>query len=574
MALYHTHRPQDFDSIVGQTHIKETIKNQIKTNKVAHAYLFSGPRGVGKTTTARVLAKAANCIEKKEKEAEPCNQCEACNEIMRGNSIDVIELDAASHTGVDNVRENIIENAQFKPTKLKKKVFIIDEVHMLSTSAFNALLKTLEEPPEHVIFVLATTEKHKLPETIISRCQRFDFKKIPYEEMKAHIESIAKLEKVKLDKEVIDRIINKGDGCARDAVSLLDQLLATGEKNISTEIAQVVLPTSNVSEILKFVENLLAKDSQACLDQINQTLESGANLNQFAHDIIEILRNLLVIEATGDSNHTGLDLSKEANQQMNELKDKISKSELVFLLDLFIKRKSEIKSAPIPQLPLELAVVEWCNGETRDNEQGTINKQQETNSEQLSVNQPSAPARQSLGLQTMAGGDHPKGDSEQKLEAQTNEQQIENQKLRTKNQEPGTENQELKTEIKEKISLKEKVKKIVVNKEPNFSLETAKEAWEECIKKIEAHSPSLVFVLKLAEVLEVQGSDLGIKVQYSFHKDKLEEKQTLPKIQEVLSEILDTKVKLKISVQEGEPEQKNVQELQDLTSAFGGEIVG
>ena len=211
MALYLKYRPQDFSSIIGQEHIVKTISNQIIHNKINHAYLFSGPRGVGKTTLARVIAKAVNCENRQDKNFDPCNQCSSCQEITHSRAIDVIEIDAASHTGVDNVKENIIDNVQFKPTKSKYKVFIIDEVHMLSTSAFNALLKTLEEPPEHIIFILATTELHKLPATIISRCQRFAFKKIPHETMNKHLENIAKAEKIKITKEVLERIINNSN---------------------------------------------------------------------------------------------------------------------------------------------------------------------------------------------------------------------------------------------------------------------------------------------------------------------------------------------------------------------------
>src|SRR3989338_4041792 len=184
MALYHVHRPQDYEELIGQEYIVQTLSNQVASGKIAHAYLFSGPRGVGKTTTARILSKAVNCTNRKDSESNPCNTCTSCQEITAGNSIDVIEIDAASNTGVDNVRTNIIDNAQFRPTKSKYKIFIIDEVHMLSTSAFNALLKIMEEPPAHVIFVLATTELHKLPETIISRCEHHNFKK-PKEELLA-----------------------------------------------------------------------------------------------------------------------------------------------------------------------------------------------------------------------------------------------------------------------------------------------------------------------------------------------------------------------------------------------------
>ena len=189
-TIYRKYRPQKFSEVTGQEHIIKTIAGEIASGQIAHAYLFSGPRGTGKTTTARLLAKALNCEKRSEGNSEPCDNCLSCEEITGNRSIDVIEIDAASHTGVDNVRENIIDNAQFKPTKSKYKIFIIDEVHMLSTSAFNALLKTLEEPPAHVIFILATTELHKLPSTIISRCQRFNFHKIPTEQMRARLNAL------------------------------------------------------------------------------------------------------------------------------------------------------------------------------------------------------------------------------------------------------------------------------------------------------------------------------------------------------------------------------------------------
>src|SRR3990167_8442184 len=226
MALYHKYRPQKFADVIGQDHIVKTLSQQIVSNTLAHAYLFSGSRGLGKTTVSRLLAKAINCTSRVEGSAEPCEQCTMCIAITNSRSIDVIEIDAASNTGVDNVRENIIENVQFQPTQAKYKVFIIDEVHMLSTSSFNALLKTLEEPPSYVVFILATTELHKLPDTIMSRCQRFDFKRLSSGDLKKQLEKIAKLEGVSIEPEVIQKIIHKSDGCDRDAVSILDQLLS------------------------------------------------------------------------------------------------------------------------------------------------------------------------------------------------------------------------------------------------------------------------------------------------------------------------------------------------------------
>ncbi|MEK7625199.1 MAG: DNA polymerase III subunit gamma/tau, partial [Patescibacteria group bacterium] len=256
-TLYRKYRPQSFADVTGQDTIVQTLQNEIAANKLSHAYLFSGPRGVGKTTLARLFAKAVSCEKRKDGQFEPCNDCQACNQINRGRHIDIIEIDAASQTGVDSVRENIIENAGIMPTVLKYKIFIIDEVHMLSTSAFNALLKTLEEPPAHVIFILATTELHKLPATVISRCERYTFKKITFDKMLARLKNLCKAEKVKVDKEVLERIVYKSDGGLRDAESLLGQILSLNLKEIRVEDAQIVLPLSSSETIIRYLKSIV-----------------------------------------------------------------------------------------------------------------------------------------------------------------------------------------------------------------------------------------------------------------------------------------------------------------------------
>jgi len=524
MALYRKHRPQTFASIVGQEHIVQTLSNQVATSKVAHAYLFSGPRGVGKTTTARILAKAINCPERKEGTSEPCNQCNLCNEISSSASIDVIEMDAATHTQVANVRENIIENAQFRPTKSKYKVFIIDEVHMLSTSSFNALLKTLEEPPAHVIFILATTEKHKLPDTIISRCQRFDFKKIPYETMKKYLEAVAKAEGIKVEKEVVDRLINKSDGCARDAISLLDQLMATGEKEITSSTASLLLPTANVEETLVFVTALIERDAKTCLTHINQLVSDGVNLPQFAHDVIELLRVMLVSKANSQTRMLGLDLSDKVKKELKSSEFRVQSSELVMLIDLIIKRRAEIKSAPIPQLPLELAVIEWCDDRmTHDTDNMTQDK----------------------------NGNEKKEMEKEKSETRNSKLEIEVSNCETKK------------------TLKEKVVELI-SPEPSFTLEQAQAAWKETLKKLETLSPSLTFILSTAQLTRVQGRTVHAEVQYSFHRDKIMETGSCRQIQSVLSEQIGSPVKLEVNIPEAAKE-KN--ELQALAAAFGGEVV-
>jgi len=527
MALYHKHRPQTFKDVIGQDHIIKTITNQITNERIAHAYLFSGPRGVGKTTTARLLAKGANCLNRQKRDAEPCDNCASCKEISESRSIDVIEIDAASYTGVDNVRENIIENAQFRPTKSKHKVFIIDEAHMLSTAAFNALLKILEEPPEYVIFILATTELRKLPETIISRCQRFGFKKVAFDEMKKHIEKITKAENIKIDKEVVENIINKSDNCVRDAVSLLDQIMATGEKNITKEIASIVIPSSNAAEIIQFISYLVEKDTKSALVQINKLAEEGVNLLQFSNDIIELLRVMIITKVNPKSDSKGMDLSKDAEKELIKLNKQISNKKLVMLVDLIIKRKQEIKSTPIPQLPLELAIIEWCG----DNEQLTTN----------------------------------------------NEQEIDKKDSPTPN---ASENPFDTTQDKpEKKGLKQIVKDLV-HKEPAFSLEDVKNNWDEFTQKIEGVSASLAFIIKSSSLSSVNGNTIQLSVSYGLHRDKLMNNESKKNIEDIFSEVLKNKAKIEVIVEEKDPateqtdqKEKIDNELQDLAAAFGGEVI-
>lgn len=519
MALYLKHRPQLFSSIIGQEHIIQTVSNQVANNKVAHAYLFSGPRGVGKTTLARILAKAVNCPNRKEGNPEPCNSCNSCLEISGFRAIDVIEIDAASHTGVDNVRENIIENAQFKPTKSKYKIFIIDEVHMLSTSAFNALLKTLEEPPTHVIFILATTELPKLPETIVSRCQRFEFKKIPFEIMKKHLEKIAKEEGIKIDKDVIERLINKGDGCARDAISLLDQLMATGEKHLTAESASLVLPNTNLEKTLAWIETLVEKKMPEGVEQLNQLTKEGVNLSQFAIQIIELLRALMIEKISGKIDPS-MDLSDKLRKNLGKLNNEISYPDLIRLIDLVILRSQQIKTSPLPQLPLELVVVEWCNTT------GLINSYNSDNQN------PQPTSKKEKGIE--------------KETKETNEI------------------------AHEKKTIVERVKELVST--PSFNLDQLNAEWSEFLEKTEKQYPTLSFILKMTEIISVENNILTLAVQYSFHQDKLNEKTLHRHLEDILSEILGTKAKIEIIIRQAQTVTDS-KELEEIASNLGGEIV-
>ena len=361
MVIYRKYRPQNFSEIIGQKNVVQILENEIKNEKVAHAYLFTGPRGLGKTSISRILAKSINCLNRKKGESEPCNQCENCEAVNRNRFMDLIELDAASQTGVDNVRENIIKYARIAPSRGKYKIFVIDECHMLSISAFNALLKTLEEPPEYVIFILATTELHKLPETIVSRCQRFDFNKVSLDEIVKRLERITKKEKVKVEEKVLETIAVRSEGCVRDAESLLSQILSLDGKIITEKEAFLVLPPTQTDSILKLLELVFKKQTADSIKNINQLLEEGINLEQFVTDLIEILRKMLLYKVGSiEKIDRYWHLDKGTQKKIEDLSGLMELKELIFIIEEFIKTKIQFSYSEIPQLPLELAVLRIC----------------------------------------------------------------------------------------------------------------------------------------------------------------------------------------------------------------------
>jgi DNA polymerase III subunit gamma/tau len=297
-VLARRYRSGTFDEVVGQNHVAQTLKKAISSGRVAHAYLFCGTRGTGKTSTARILAKALNCEASDKPTTDPCGKCESCKAIARGDDIDVIEIDAASNTGVDNIRE-LIENSQYRPARSRFKVYIIDEVHMLSKSAFNALLKTLEEPPEHVKFILATTEPEKVLPTILSRCQRYDFRNIPTREIAQHLASISKQEKIKADDDALLLVAKAGAGSMRDSLSLLDRLLSLGEKHLTVEIIESLLGLPKSQVLFELADAIGRGDVKATLAQTDCIIQAGLSVDSFLAALVDHLRNLLVLSACG-----------------------------------------------------------------------------------------------------------------------------------------------------------------------------------------------------------------------------------------------------------------------------------
>ncbi len=368
-ALYRKWRPKDWDEVVAQEHVIQTLRNAVINDRVAHAYLFAGPRGTGKTTSARLLAKAVNCLEA-DLEKRPCNQCKHCNALNEGRFMDLIEIDAASNTSVEDVRD-LRDKINFSPSQGQYKVYIIDEVHMLSTAAFNALLKTLEEPPPHAIFVLATTEIHKIPATVLSRCQRHEFRRIPIGDIVAYLKVKSRDEDLRVEEPVYTEIARQATGSLRDAISLLDQLTST-QDNITLEMAQKVLGTATNLRVIDLVSALIAKDTAEGLHQINLALDSGTDPRQFARQIVTYLRNILLYKMDN------ADQVKAADEVLAKVKAhsaQFAMTDLLRAIESFNQATVEERANWHPGLGLELAFTSYLA--EPQNVQGAIKEPEE-----------------------------------------------------------------------------------------------------------------------------------------------------------------------------------------------------
>lgn len=535
-TLYRKYRPKSFSEVVGQNHVKITLENEIVTSKIAHAYLFCGPRAVGKTTFARLLAKSVNCLEREEKSFEPCGKCESCLEINEGRSLDIIEIDAASHTGVDNVRENIIASTRVSPAKSKFKVFIIDEVHMLSTSAFNALLKVLEEPPARIIFILCTTEIHKVPSTIISRCQRFDFRRISITDMVKKLKHIIDAEGIKADVKILEAIARQAEGHLRDAESLLGQIVAISGKEIKEEDATLIMPRSDIAEVINLLDILVRKDTGAGIALINKLLDSGVDLERFASDLIEMLRKLLLSKinpALGEK--LGADFGESFEMKLEELLQKLEAGRLILLLEKFIETRQKLKSSFIVQLPFELAIAEICLETPK------------TQTLAGRISSPVAPVGEGKDMTTISA--------------------------------PIEKSSAPSVSVSSEISKEE------------FSAR-----WNEFLVKIKKYNHSLSFILRVCELRGIDNGRICLAFKYKFHRDRINEISIRGLIEKTLAEvyggsfaveaILDENLEVAENVsapvaeetllpnEEGTPIGQNSDMMRDLLDAFGGKVVG
>ena len=357
-ALYRRFRPTTFEGVVGQEHITRVLKNQVETGRTSHAYLFSGTRGTGKTSTAKILARAVNCLSPVN--GEPCNECEACKTASEAN-VDIIELDAASNNGVDDMRA-LIEKAVFAPVKLRKKVYIIDEAHMLSGAAFNALLKTLEEPPAHVLFILATTEPHKIIPTITSRCQRFDFRRLSAHDIVACLESVIKSAGASIDKEGLEIIARKANGGMRDALSLADQCISFCGNNVSAADVNAILGSADFDTVYNMAELLINGDAPGILRLLDETIQ-GRDIAVIMQDLTAHLRSLLLAKLCGSCSDI-LDCTEDDMQKLIKQAKNASEERLTRAIQILTKAQSDLKYYPQPRILTETALVKVCRPET------------------------------------------------------------------------------------------------------------------------------------------------------------------------------------------------------------------
>ncbi len=531
-ALYRKWRSQTFGELVGQEHIVRTLQNALSSGRIAHAYLFTGPRGTGKTSTARLLAKAVNCLNYSPEAVAagqpiPCGECDNCRAITEGRALDLVEIDAASNTGVDDVRV-LRDGVNFSPSVFRYRVYIIDEVHMLSVAAFNALLKTLEEPPAHAIFILATTEAHKIPATVLSRVQRHDFRRIPLGEMVSRLTYICEQEGISVEPAALELIARSATGSLRDAESITDQLIAYSGSHITLAATQAMLGASGSEQVVAFVDDLIARDLGSGLERINALLDSGVDMRQFNRQLVEYLRNLMLLKAGGEE-IASLDVTAEAMNRLKEQAAHASLSLLVSWLKTFSAADNALRLTPYGQLPLEVAFVEATLADGTEARPAEARPPARAYQPTTAAPTPAParpqpvtpPTREPVGAQFIAPTPAP-----------------------------------IQPPPVAPTSVPITSTDSEVEQLPTMSFEGVEARWKDVRERVGAKSKSIEALLRDCPPYGVDGNVILLRPRYSFHKTKIEQAETRSVVEEVLSRMFGNGQRIQIRCLTSEQEER------------------
>lgn len=555
-ALYRQWRPKTFEEVVGQDHITMTLKNQIKSDNIAHAYLFCGTRGTGKTSTAKIFAKAINCPTSEN--YNPCNKCEICNGITSESIMDVVEIDAASNNGVDNIRE-LRENVKYPPSKARYKVYIIDEVHMLSQGAFNALLKTLEEPPSYVIFILATTEPQKIPATILSRCQRFDFKRVSYDHIFNRLKHICSEMNIEVEDSALRLIVRNSDGAVRDALSILDQCISFTEGVLTYGKAIETLGLVTDEFLFKLTDAIHEENSVVAMDLIEELVNSGKDISQFIKDFINHFRNLMMTKMTKNLEDV-LDMSKEHVESLKKQGEKFQINTIIRVLNNLSEAESEIKWSSQPRILLELVIVKLIRPRMDTSYEGLIDRIYKLEKK----------------LQNLKYDDIKKSST---LENKK-EEIIRNDNSKNKEEKVEKNTEKHKAENNDKEAT---VSKSLSTPEKGFDFKEIKNKWNEILNEVKRRKISAHAVLMEGSPLALEGNNLIIVFgeRFWFHKDATSKKNNSEIIEQIIFDITSQRVKIKCIMEdeagyiEQEEEQEDIsvkgdEEIEKVKEFFAG----
>ena len=547
MSYYRNYRSQKFGDLIGQDHIRDTLLQASKSNEITHAYLFTGPRGTGKTSTARLIAKAVNCL-KLAADGEPCGKCEACTTIVDGRAMDVVEIDAASNRGIDEIRA-LRENVKFAPTTLKKKVYIIDEVHMLTREAFNALLKTLEEPPAHLIFILATTEAQKVPATIVSRTQRFDFHRVSKKDIILNLKKIAKAEGIEIDEKSLDVISAMAEGGHRDAITLLEQA-ASFNKKITINQVESILGLMKSGEIGEYLGAIFNSESEEGLKIAHRFHDQGLSLNQMVVTTVEWLRKILlylvVDEITFDETEENIELIKKlaSDIKKNDQPDKI----VVKMIEIFLEAGRMFKDATYAVLPVEMATIK-----------ATVLIERKAKSEKLIVADQSLKTEElksrrfrDVGIPIGASGNErtEELESNHTVKHGTNTGQNDVIACQPKEEKLLESRSEILKQVQDDKSekLKAESQKLEADTVSVEVLEMSDELWQAVVVETKKSNTTLAALLRDSRPIIIENEVMTLGVKFKFHNDKISEQKNLAVLEEAINKIMGKKLRIKCQV--------------------------